>query len=74
MVRVIRCGQVRDGRILGRLAVIMYSIDIRKLRAHLSEHVDEALDGQGMIVAARGREVATSAQLDADLATIEDRR
>ena len=70
MVWVIRCGHVGGGHKQGRLAVNMWSVEIRELKARLCEYVDEALDDQGMITALRGREVATSAQLDADLAAI----
>lgn len=48
----------------------MVSVGIRELKAHLSEYVDKAADGESVIITLRGREVATLAPLDPDRATI----
>jgi prevent-host-death family protein len=48
----------------------MVSVGIRELKAHLSEYVDRAADGESVIITLRGREVATLAPLDPDRATI----
>ena len=46
----------------------MVSVGIRELKAHLSEYVDKAADGESVIITLRGREVATLAPLDPDRA------
>ena len=48
----------------------MVSVGIRELKAHLSEYVDKAADGESVIITLRGREVATLAPLSPDRATI----
>ena len=48
----------------------MVSVGIRELKAHLSEYVEKAAQGESVVITLRGREVATIEPLDPDRATV----